>query len=30
MRNERNMESVGRFGWVTGPEGNRVELWLPA
>ena len=21
---------VGRFGWVTDPEGNRVELWQPA
>jgi hypothetical protein len=20
----------GRFGWVTDPEGNRVELWQPA
>ena len=19
----------GRFGWVTDPEGNRVELWEP-
>src|SRR5690348_5466062 len=24
------MEGVGRFGWVTDPEGNRVELWEPA
>ncbi len=24
------MEGVGRFGWVTDPEGNRVELWQPA
>lgn len=23
-------EGVGRFGWVTDPEGNRVELWQPA
>jgi CHASE2 domain-containing sensor protein len=22
-------ESYGRFGWVTDPEGNRVELWQP-
>ncbi len=22
-------EGVGRFGWVTDPEGNRVELWQP-
>lgn len=21
---------IGRFGWVTDPEGNRVELWQPA
>ncbi|HEV3089379.1 MAG TPA: VOC family protein [Candidatus Elarobacter sp.] len=20
---------LGRFGWVTDPEGNRVELWQP-
>ena len=26
----REMEGVGRFGWVTDPEGNRVELWQPA
>jgi predicted enzyme related to lactoylglutathione lyase len=24
------MPGVGRFGWVTDPEGNRVELWEPA
>ncbi|WP_028051241.1 VOC family protein [Cellulomonas sp. URHD0024] len=23
------MEGVGRFGWVTDPEGNRIELWEP-
>jgi predicted enzyme related to lactoylglutathione lyase len=23
------MDGVGRFGWVTDPEGNRVELWQP-
>ena len=23
------MDGVGRFGWVTDPEGNRVELWEP-
>ena len=23
-------EGIGRFGWVTDPEGNRVELWQPA
>jgi predicted enzyme related to lactoylglutathione lyase len=26
----QSMEGVGRFGWVTDPEGNRVELWQPA
>lgn len=25
-----HMDGVGRFGWVTDPEGNRVELWEPA
>jgi predicted enzyme related to lactoylglutathione lyase len=24
-----DMDGVGRFGWVTDPEGNRVELWQP-
>jgi predicted enzyme related to lactoylglutathione lyase len=23
-------ESLGRFAWITDPEGNRVELWEPA
>ena len=26
----QDMEGVGRFGWVTDPAGNRVELWEPA
>jgi len=26
----QNMDGVGRFGWVTDPEGNRIELWQPA
>ncbi len=26
----QDMDGVGRFGWVTDPEGNRVELWQPA
>jgi predicted enzyme related to lactoylglutathione lyase len=26
----QGMDGVGRFGWVTDPEGNRVELWEPA
>lgn len=25
-----DMEGVGRFGWVTDPEGHRIELWQPA
>ena len=25
----QDMDGVGRFGWVTDPEGNRVELWEP-
>ena len=26
----QELEGVGRFGWVTDPEGNRIELWRPA
>ena len=26
----QDFDGVGRFGWVTDPEGNRVELWQPA
>lgn len=26
----QDMDGVGRFGWVTDPDGNRVELWQPA
>jgi len=26
----QEMEGVGRFGWVTDPEGNRIELWQSA
>jgi predicted enzyme related to lactoylglutathione lyase len=26
----QDMEGVGRFGWVTDPDGNRIELWQPA
>jgi predicted enzyme related to lactoylglutathione lyase len=22
-------DGVGRFGWVSDPEGNRIELWEP-
>jgi predicted enzyme related to lactoylglutathione lyase len=24
------MDGIGRFCWVTDPEGNRIELWEPA
>ena len=26
----QELDGVGTFGWVTDPEGNRVELWQPA
>ena len=26
----QELDGVGRFGWVSDPEGNRVELWQPA
>jgi len=26
----QEMEGIGRFGWVTDPEGRRIELWQPA
>ncbi|WP_037603410.1 VOC family protein [Streptacidiphilus rugosus] len=26
----QDMAGVGRFGWVTDPAGNRIELWQPA
>ena len=26
----QEMDGVGRFGWVTDPEGRRIELWQPA
>jgi predicted enzyme related to lactoylglutathione lyase len=25
----QDMAGVGRFGWVTDPAGNRIELWQP-
>jgi predicted enzyme related to lactoylglutathione lyase len=25
----REMDGIGRFGWVTDPAGNRIELWQP-
>ena len=27
---ERASYDFGKFGWLTDPEGNRVELWQPA
>jgi predicted enzyme related to lactoylglutathione lyase len=26
----QDFAGVGKFGWVTDPEGNRIELWQPA
>jgi predicted enzyme related to lactoylglutathione lyase len=26
---KRQTEDYGKFGWITDPEGNRVELWQP-
>ena len=26
----QDIEGVGRFGWVSDPEGNRIELWQPS
>jgi predicted enzyme related to lactoylglutathione lyase len=26
----QDAEGIGRFAWVTDPEGNRIELWQPA
>jgi len=26
----QDIDGVGRFGWVTDPEGNRIELWQRA
>ena len=26
----QDMDGVGRFGWVTDPEGHRIELWRPS
>lgn len=25
-----HMDGVGRFGWVSDPDGNRIELWQAA
>jgi len=29
VADELEDSGLGRFGWVTDPEGNRVELWQP-
>jgi predicted enzyme related to lactoylglutathione lyase len=26
---KRDSYDFGKFGWITDPEGNRVELWQP-
>jgi predicted enzyme related to lactoylglutathione lyase len=26
----QDLDGVGRFVWVTDPEGNRIELWQPS
>jgi predicted enzyme related to lactoylglutathione lyase len=26
----QDLDGIGRFGWVSDPEGNRIELWQPA
>jgi predicted enzyme related to lactoylglutathione lyase len=26
---ETEDSELGRFGWITDPEGNRIELWEP-
>lgn len=30
VEDEISEHEYGRFGWITDPEGNRVELWEPA
>ena len=30
LEHTEDMDGVGRFGWVTDPEGHRIELWQPA
>jgi predicted enzyme related to lactoylglutathione lyase len=27
---KRDAYDFGKFGWITDPEGNRIELWQPA
>jgi predicted enzyme related to lactoylglutathione lyase len=26
----QDLDGIGRFGWVTDPEGHRIELWQPS
>jgi len=28
-RDKVHESGFGKFGWVTDPEGNRIELWQP-
>ena len=30
VSDERYEDENGRFGWITDPEGHRIELWEPA
>lgn len=30
LKETQDVDVIGRCGWVTDPEGNRVELWQPA
>jgi predicted enzyme related to lactoylglutathione lyase len=27
---KRDAADFGKFGWITDPEGNRIELWQPS
>ena len=30
VSDERYEDENGRFGWITDPDGHRIELWEPA
>lgn len=30
MLDKTDDSGYGKFGWVTDPEGNKVELWEPS
>lgn len=30
VKEQETMEGIGRFAWVSDPEGRRIELWEPA